>query len=324
MQLPVQDDVRAAQKRLAGDALVTPLLRSDMLDAAAGRTVLVKAECLQWTGSFKYRGARNRILAASAQELAGGVVAYSSGNHAQGVALAAKQAGIPCCIVMPEDTPSPKVDGVRARGGEVVFYDRIQGDREAMARKVAADRGALLIPPFDDPHVIAGQGTIGLEILDQTRELGIQAVAIVTNLGGGGLTAGIALALQGSTGRPALYGTEPEQFDDYTRSLASGRIKRNEVRTGSICDALMSDQPGDLTFAINRHALAGGLVVTDAQVRSAMAFAFRHLNLVLEPGGAASMAAVLQGLVPGDGAVVVVATGGNVAPDLFRAVIAED
>lgn len=322
MRLPVRADVITAQERLAGDALVTPLLRSDMLDAQAGRCVLIKAECLQWTGSFKYRGARNRILAASDRELAGGVVAYSSGNHAQGVALAAKRAGIPCCIVMPSDSPPPKVEGVRARGSDVVFYDRICDDREAMGKQVAAERGALLIPPFDDPFVIAGQGSVGLEILRQTMDLNVAPEAIVTNIGGGGLTAGIALAIEGADPEPALYCTEPVGFDDHARSLSAGKIVENASRTGSICDALMADRPGEMTFAINGKALTGGLVVSDAQIREAMAFAFRHLNLVLEPGGAASLAAVLNGKAPGTGPIVAVATGGNVDPALFCEVIA--
>lgn len=323
MQLPTHADVLAARERLAGDALVTPLLRSDMLDEWTGRPVFIKAECLQWTGSFKYRGARNRIKAARAAELAGGVAAYSSGNHAQGMALAAKRAGIPCCIVMPADSPKAKVDGVRARGSDVVFYDRIHQDREAIGAQVAQERGALLIPPYDDPHVIAGQGTVGLEILRQMADLGTQAEAIVTNIGGGGLTAGIALAIQKDAQKPALYCTEPAGFDDHAHSLQQGKIIANASRTGSICDSLMADQPGDMTFAINRTALSAGLVVTDGQVRDAMLFAFRHVQLVIEPGGAASLAAVLNGLVPGEGPVVVVATGGNVDPALYAGVIAQ-
>ncbi|PHR62489.1 MAG: pyridoxal-5'-phosphate-dependent protein [Robiginitomaculum sp.] len=320
--LPTIDDVRAAVDKLAGDALVTPLLRSDQLDRDMGRPVWIKAECLQYTGSFKYRGARNRILNLSAQQQRCGVVAYSSGNHAQGVALAALRDGISCCIVMPADTPKVKVAGVRARKSEVVFYDRLTENRAEIAAELAERSGAILIPPYDDFYVIAGQGTVGLEIAEQGKAMGVVFEQVVTNCGGGGLTAGIALALEKDSPQTDLYAAEPADFDDYGRSLRSGKRERNPILSGSICDALMADTPGEMTFAINQPRVCDGLRVTDEEVRSAMAYAFSHLQVVLEPGGAASLAAALQGRVPGKGPLCIVATGGNVDPALFCQVIA--
>ncbi|VAV87290.1 pyridoxal-phosphate dependent enzyme family protein [hydrothermal vent metagenome] len=323
-ELPDIEDVRAAARRLRDDALVTPLLRSDQLDLIAGRQVWVKAECLQYTGSFKYRGARNRILCLTANEKANGVVAYSSGNHAQGVALAAKRANLPCCIVMPADTPQSKINGVLARDGEVVFYDRLHQDRAQIAADIAADRNAVLIPPYDDPFVIAGQGTVGLEIVEQAKQLGVELQALIPNTGGGGLTAGIALALEAERPDCTLYSCEPEGFDDHKRSLISGKRERNLTLDGSICDALMAQQPGQMTFAINQSRLRVGFSVSESQVRDAMRFAYAQLQLVVEPGGAASLAAVLAKKVPGSAPICIVLTGGNVDPILFAEIINAD
>ncbi|MBL1430002.1 MAG: threonine/serine dehydratase [Robiginitomaculum sp.] len=320
--LPTFGDIEKAHLRLMGDVVRTPLLRSDLLDQIAKRKVWVKAECLQYTGSFKYRGARYRILSMTDEQCQNGVVAYSSGNHAQGVALAASKRGVECLIVMPSDTPKVKVEGVRRLGGEVRFYDRLHENREQIAAAIAADTGAVLIPPFDDFHVICGQGSVGMEVAEQFAEKNESLQAVVINAGGGGLTAGVGLALEYL---PALkiYTAEPNEFDDHRRSFISGIRQKNAKLSGSICDALMAEQPGHMTFEINKNKVTAGLAVTDEQVLSAMKFAFTHLKIVLEPGGAASLAAALNGLIPGTGSVCVIATGGNVDPVLFTQAIAD-
>lgn len=313
IEVPTIDDLRKAHQLLSGDVIRTPVLRCDLLNQICEREVWVKAECLQWTGSFKYRGARNRVLNLTDKQRKSGVVAYSSGNHAQGVALAAKRAGIACLIVMPFDTPKIKIDGVSRLGGEVVLYDRLREDRVQIATDICQQRQAILIPPFDDPWVIAGQGTIGIEIAEDVPDLSV----VVVNTGGGGLTAGIALALQADAPSAKLYTCEPEGFDDHHRSFVSGKRERNKARSGSICDALLAEMPGKLTFSINQSRVSGGLTVTDQQVLAAMKFAFLHLKLVLEPGGAAALASALNHKIPSKGPVCVVATGGNVDPVLF-------
>lgn len=323
LKLPTFSDVEQAYLRLAGDVVRTPLLRSDLLDQMAKRKVWVKAECLQYTGSFKYRGGRYRVLSMSDEQCQKGVVAYSSGNHAQGVALAALKRGVKCLIVMPSDTPKVKVDGVRSLGGEVRFYDRLHEDREQIAATIAAHTGAILIPPFDDFHVICGQGSLGMEVAEQFAEKNETLQAVVTNAGGGGLTAGVCLALEEKMPTVQIYTSEPDGFDDHRRSFISGSRERNNKLSGSICDALMAEQPGKLTFSINKTKVSAGLVVTDEQVLGAMKFAFLHLKIVLEPGGAASLAVALNGLIPGTGSVCVIATGGNVDPVLFSQAIAD-
>jgi len=320
-QIPTFEDVRQAGERLAGDVIVTPMLNSARIDEIAGRTVWVKAECLQHTGSFKYRGARNCILSLGPEQITNGVVAYSSGNHAQGVALAAKRQGIPCLIVMPRDTPEVKIDGVKAYGGEVLFYDRMNEQRELIAEQVAKARGAFLIAPYEDINVIAGQGSVGLEIAKQSKKNHMQLQGVIANAGGGGLTAGIALALEDQLPDCLLFTCEPEGFDDHKRSFVSGNREKNSALDGSICDALMAEMPGEMTFAINMERVSSGLSVTDKEVLAAMRAAFLHLKLVLEPGGAASLAAVLCGKAPGDGPICVVATGGNVDGDIFQRAI---
>ncbi|MCF6293740.1 MAG: threonine/serine dehydratase [Robiginitomaculum sp.] len=321
LELPTFNDVERAHSRLDNDVVRTPLLRSDLLDQIAKRKVWVKAECLQHAGSFKYRGGRYRILCMSDEQCQNGVVAYSSGNHAQGVALAASKRGLGCLIVMPSDTPKVKVEGVRRFGSEVRFYDRLHENREQIAATIAADTSAVLIPPFDDFHVICGQGSVGMEVVEQFVEENEYLQAVVINAGGGGLTAGVVLALEHL---PAvnIYTAEPNEFDDHRRSFVSGVRERNTKLSGSICDALMAEQPGKMTFEINKNKVTAGLVVTDEQVLSAMKFAFLHLKIVLEPGGAASLAAALNGLIPGTGSVCVIATGGNVDPVLFSQAIA--
>ncbi|PHS23203.1 MAG: pyridoxal-5'-phosphate-dependent protein [Robiginitomaculum sp.] len=319
--VPDFTDVKAAHARLKGRVVRTPLLRCAALDAAVGRPVFVKAECLQTTGSFKYRGASNRIMQLAEHERAAGVVAYSSGNHAQGVAAAAAEAGVPALIVMPKDVPAVKSDGVKARGAQIVYYDRISENREEIAARIAKDRGAVLVPPYEDPMVIAGQGTAGMECAEQCQEFGVEPEALIVNAGGGGLTAGIALACEALYPDAKLYTAEPDGFDDHKRSFAVGQKQRNTKLSGSVCDALLTPEPGDLTFAINKRLVSAGLSASDDDVFAAMRFAFRHLKIVLEPGGAMALAIALKGLVPGNGPLCVLATGGNVDPALFARVI---
>ncbi|NBZ88364.1 threonine ammonia-lyase [Stagnihabitans tardus] len=305
--------VQAAALRMGPDVRRTPLLHAPLLDRIAGRRVLVKAESLQVTGSFKLRGA---WAALSALPKGTGVLAYSSGNHAQGVAYAGACLGMPVVVVMPSDAPSVKIANTRAYGAEVVLYDRATEDRAEIGARIMAERGLVLVPPYDHPQVIAGQGTVGLEIAGQAK--GLTADVLVC-CGGGGLTSGIALALEGTglRARPV----EPLGFDDMARSLAAGRPLRNPALSGSVCDAILTPEPGALTFPI-LHRLAGpGLVVTDDQALTAMALAFTHLRLVLEPGGAVALAAALfADDLPET--VIAVASGGNVDPAIFAKALA--
>jgi threonine dehydratase len=315
---PAFADVDAAAARLRGIAVRTPLLESEALNARAGGRVLLKAECLQRTGSFKFRGAYNAI----SQIDADAVVAYSSGNHAQGVAAAARLLGKVASIVMPADAPAIKVENTRAYGAEIRLYDRARESREAIGAEVAARTGAALIKPYDDPRIIAGQGTLGLEVVEQARDLGVDVDVALVPCGGGGLIAGCALALTATFPGIAIYAVEPDALDDTRRSLEAGERVANARGGSSICDALLLPTPGELTFAINRQLLAGGLIATDDEVRRAMAFAFRHLKLVLEPGGAVALAAALSGrLALGGRTAAVVLSGGNVDPALFAAAI---
>jgi threonine dehydratase len=323
--LPDFNDVLAAAKRLQGLAVRTPLLESPALNERVGGRVLMKAETLQRTGSFKFRGAFNRISQIAEQDKAGGVVAYSSGNHAQGVAAAAALLGMPAVIVMPADAPAIKVENTRGYGAEVVFYDRFTESREAIGTAIAEGRKATLVRPYDDPGVIAGQGTCGLEIFEQAkaRQLGLNALLVCC--GGGGLTAGCALALEALSPRTTLYAVEPAGYDDTRLSLQSGRPVPHGNAAPSICDALLTPQPGDITFAINHKTVRDGLSVTDAEVKTAMRFAFRTLKLVVEPGGAVCLAAVLAGKIDVAGRVTgLILSGGNVDAELYRSVLAED
>ncbi|MEM9709261.1 MAG: threonine/serine dehydratase [Pseudomonadota bacterium] len=310
--------IEAARARIEGHARRTPFLTSPFLDEIAGRRVFVKAECLQKTGSFKYRGARAALSALSAEEAARGVVAISSGNHAQGVALAAQELGIKAAILMPADAPRMKLDNTRALGAEVIEYDRFGEDRAALGTGIAEERGAVLIPPFDHLEVIAGQGTTGLEIAEQVADAGIEAADVLVCTGGGGLSSGIALALEAKAPGLRVRPVEPEGFDDVARSLAQGNHVANAPGAHSIADAILTETPGMLTFPI-LHRLAGpGLAVADDDALRAMAEAFRRLKLVLEPGGAVALAGALfqPEAVTGD-AVIAVATGGNVDADIF-------
>ena len=319
---PAFDDVLDAAGRLEGVAAKTPLVRNDALDAAVKAKVFVKAECLQRTGSFKFRGAYNRISRLTAEELKRGVVAFSSGNHAQGVAAAAALMGTPAVIVMPADAPRAKIEGTRALGGEVITYDRWTQSREAIGARIAEERGSILVPPFDDFHVIAGQGTVGLEAARQLQDLGETADLVLAPASGGGLIAGIGLAFGALSPGTAIYAVEPEAYDDHARSLKAGRPVAVKPDRDSRLDALLSPAPGELTFALNRKQLSGAVGVSDEEAMAAVAFAFRHLKLVLEPSGAAALAAVLAGKVEAAGrTVLVVASGGNVDAEVYAEAI---
>lgn len=309
----------AAAARLKGHARITPMLTSPFLNDIAGRRVLVKAECLQHTGSFKFRGGWSAVSALSDNALKTGVIAFSSGNHAQGVALAARQHGAPAVIVMPSNAPQIKIENTRALGAEVVLYDRATESREEIGNTLSAKRGLTLIRPYDEPQVIAGQGTTGLEIAAQAAELGVTKADVMVCCGGGGLTSGIALALAHDAPDMVVRPAEPQGFDDATRSLAAGEILRNDALDGSICDAIITPQPGDLTFPIMQAHCGEGVVVTEDECLRAMAHAFERLKIVIEPGGAAALAAALFHPDQFDGdAVIAVATGGNVDAAMFK------
>jgi threonine dehydratase len=321
--LPTAADVDTAAQRLAGVALRTPLVSSPVLDALTGARVFLKAETLQRTGSFKFRGAYNKLSSLPQAERAGGVVAFSSGNHAQGVAAAARLLGMRAVIVMPADAPRPKRERTAALGAEVVLYDRAREDRQAIARAIAEQRNAALVPPYDDPLVIAGQGTTGREIIEDLAAQGLVPDVVAVTASGGGLTAGIALAVKARSPGARLCTAEPEGFDDHARSFRSGQRERNSAVTGTICDALMAQTPGELTFAINRVLVGEGAAVSDQEVAAAVAFAFHELKLVVEPGGAAALAALLSRKIDVKGKVAVaVLSGGNVDPELFHRLVA--
>ncbi|HYZ63645.1 MAG TPA: threonine/serine dehydratase [Acetobacteraceae bacterium] len=323
MQIPTHEDVVAAAGRLAGHVVRTPMLRNPVLDQITGGTILIKPETLQRTGSFKLRGATNAALQLSERERRAGVVTHSSGNHGQALACAAAQVGAKATIFMPEDAPLVKVESTRRWGAEIVHYDRVRDDRDAMARAHAARTGAALIPPFDHPHVIAGQGTLALELVQDAGAAGLTLDAMLASTGGGGLIAGCALAFEGASPGTEVYAVEPEGADDTVRSLKSGVREGNPPGGSQLCDALLSKMPGELTFAVNQRRLAGGVAVSDQEVLAAIAFAFTHLKLVVEPGGAVCLAALLAGKFDAKGRVVgVVLSGGNVDPSVFARALA--
>ncbi|MGV8987503.1 MAG: threonine ammonia-lyase [Cypionkella sp.] len=309
--------VEAAAQRLQGHARLTPLLNAPLLDRIAGRRIFVKAECLQWTGSFKFRGAWSALTSLTPEARRKGVIAFSSGNHAQGVAYAAALLGAPAVIIMPFDAPAVKIANTKAYGAEVILYNRATEDRDAIGETLSQARGLTLIRPYDEPLVIAGQGTIGLEIATQAAEAGITQADVLTCCGGGGMTAGIALALEARA--PALRArpAEPAGFDDTARSLATGTVLRNAQLSGSICDAIVTPEPGKITFPILKRLCGPGLVVTDEEALRAMALAFAYLRIVIEPGGAVALAAALFRQDLPD-TVICTASGGNVDPVIFR------
>ncbi|MDJ0938244.1 MAG: threonine/serine dehydratase [Woeseiaceae bacterium] len=316
-------DIEAAAGRLRGIAVETPLIENAEVSKRAGARILLKPENLQRTGSFKIRGAYNLLSRLDESQAERGVVAWSSGNHAQGVACAGKLLGIKTAIVMPEDAPRAKLENTKRLGGEVITYDRYTGDREAIAREIAGERGAELVPSYDHEDIIAGQGTVGLEIAEQAQALGIEPGRVLICCGGGGLTAGSAVALKARVSDVSVHTVEPETFDDTARSLVAGERLSVDPSARSICDALQAHTPGRLTFPINRELTGPGLTVSEAEVRDAMRFAFEHLKLVVEPGGAVALAAALNRKVDMDGDVVVVISGGNVDADLFAEIQAE-
>lgn len=323
-QLPVTAaDIDAAASVLAPVAVRTPLISSPALDALTGGRIFLKAEVLQRTGSFKFRGAYNRLSAIPASVRGAGVVAFSSGNHAQGVAAAAQLFGMAATIVMPADAPVSKRERTKSYGAEVVLYDRLREDREAIAGEIAAGRGATVIPPYDDPLIIAGQGTAGREICEELAVRGIAPDIVVAPASGGGLVAGTAVAVKSRFPHAAVMSAEPEGYDDHARSLAAGHRVAHGASEPTICDALMAQIPGEITFAINGALLKQGVTATDVEVGRAVAFAFRELKLVVEPGGAVALAALLAGrFAVKDRAVVIVLSGGNVDADLYTRLIA--
>ena len=322
--LPVSAaDIEAAAKVVAPFAVRTPLLSFPVLDERAGTKVFLKPEMLQRTGSFKFRGAFNKLASIPQANRGGGVVAFSSGNHAQGVAAAAKLLSMPAVIVMPSDAPRPKRERTAALGAEVVLYDRVRDDREAIARRIAEERHAVLVPPYDDPMIIAGQGTAGREIIEDLAAQGLAPDLVIVNASGGGLTAGVALAVKARVPEAQVYTAEPAGFDDHVRSFASGKREKNDAVTGTICDALMAQSPGRMTFEINRALVGAGVAASDEEVGRAVAFAFRELKLVVEPGGAVGLAALHAGRIDVRGKIAVaVLSGGNVDPALFSRLVA--
>lgn len=313
------ETVRDAARQIRNVVVQTPLIENPTLNEIAGGRVFVKAECLQHTGSFKFRGAYNRLSRLDAHERKQGVLAFSSGNHAQGVALAAKLLGIKATIVMPQDAPKLKLDATRGYGADVVLYDRYTEDREEVARSIAGDSGVTVVPPYNDPFIMAGQGTAGLEVAEELSRLGVQLDQALVNCGGGGLASGFFTAMCDSF--PALnsYVVEPQDFDDVKRSLESGNIETVSFHARSVCDALLTPSPGNLTFPVLKERAATGLTVTDDEALEAVAFAAKSLKLVGEPGGVVSLAAILAGKVETKGKnTVCIISGGNIAPDMLQ------
>jgi threonine dehydratase len=317
--LPVSSaDIDAAARVIAPFAVRTPLLSAPVLNERIGTRVFLKPEMLQRTGSFKFRGAFNKVASIPESARGGGVVAFSSGNHAQGVAAAAKILNMQAAIVMPSDAPLSKRERTKAYGAEVVLYDRAREDREAIARDIAGPRRATLVRPYDDPFVIAGQGTVGREIADDMAALGLTPDIVVAPASGGGLIAGVATAIKARYPQAAVMVAEPEGYDDHALSLRAGKREPHHAEGRTICDALMAAMPGEITFAINGQLLARGVTASDAEVGAAVAFAYRELKLVVEPGGAVGLAALLAGHIDAAGKnVVIVLSGGNVDADLF-------
>ena len=318
-------DIEAAAARIESLAVKTPLIESPALNARLGGRVLLKPETLQHAGAFKFRGALNKISQLSADERARGVVACSSGNHAQGVALVARMLGAPAVIVMPADAPAMKVANTRGYGAEVIHYDRYSEDRDALTRAISRDRGMTIVWPFDDADIVAGQGTVGLELVGQARDAGALLDVVLTPVGGGGLAAGVSTAVKHLLPGAKVYGVEPSAFDDTARSMITGHREMIDPAARSICDALQTPSPGEITFAINQRSLDGVLTVTDAQVAEAIRYAYATLKLVVEPGGIVGLAALLAGELDVSGQTVgIVLSGGNIDPALFASILAGD
>lgn len=320
--LPTIADVRAAAERIKPYAVVTPLIEHPALNARVGGRILLKAENLQRVGAFKFRGAYNAVSQVDRSAYPGGVVACSSGNHAQGVAAAATLCNMPSVIVMPADAPKLKIARTKAFGAEVITYDRVKEDRDAIAAKVGAERKMALVHPFDDPRVMAGQGTAGLEMMEQAKARGLVPDEVLVNCSGGGFISGVSIAVKAANPATKVFAAEPAGFDRMGRSVRAGSAQENDKLSGSICDALMSKNAGKYTFAVAKQTVSGGYAITDDEARAAMRFAFEELKLVIEPGGAAGLAAVLSGKVETKGRVIaVMLSGGNVDPTMFAATI---
>jgi len=315
-------DVQAAAGRIKGLAVETPLVESPALNERVGGRVLLKLETQQRVGAFKFRGAYNRLVQLDGEQKKAGVVAFSSGNHAQGVALAAKLLGIPATIVMPADAPALKVANTKGYGAEVRLYDRLTESREAIAAEIAGGRGAVVVPAFDDPHIIAGQGTAGLELLDQAKAVGADLDLLVSPVGGGGLMAGISLVMKARSPRTELWGAEPSAYNDFALSLEKGERVTLKPTVRTLCDALESPSTGDITFPILKANLAGAVGLTDPEVAETLRYAFQSLKLVMEPGGSVALAALLTGKIDArDKTVAVIVSGGNVDPELFARIL---
>jgi threonine dehydratase len=317
-------DIEAAAKRLENVVVRTPLLQSAELDEIAGGRVLLKPECFQTIGSFKIRGAYNLMSQLSSAEAKNGVVAWSSGNHAQGVAMAGRLLGIKTAIVMPEDAPKSKIERTGRYGAEVITYDRYTEDRQAIAREIATERGATIVPSYDDERIVAGQGTVGLEIVQQAGDLGLPPDQVLIGCGGGGISAGSAVAIKALLPDAKVFTVEPEEFDDTARSLRDGIRRSNKDSARSICDSLLPETPGELPFTIHRDLGTTGLTVSDQEVKEAIRFAFKHLKIVVEPGGAVSLAAVLANKIDcKNKTTAIVLTGGNIDPEFFSEILNE-
>ncbi len=314
------NDIIKAAVLLNPHVVRTPLLENSLLNQQLGGRVLFKAECLQRTGSFKIRGASNKMLGLNAEQLKRGVVAYSSGNHAQGVAAAAQSLNASATIVIPRDAPALKIANTRAYGANVVLYDRYKESRESIAAEIAEREGRVVVPPYDDEAIIAGQGTVGLEIIDQLGNQSIKADALLCPCGGGGLISGVASAINSKMPDVSVFAVEPLGFDDTKQSLELGKRVENKPDARSICDAIVTPMPGEITFEINRRLLSGGFVVDDQAVLQAMKTAFTYLKLAVEPGAAVGLAALLSDAYPLQGkTVVVILSGGNIELDTLLA-----
>tara|TARA_Y100001934_G_scaffold108683_1_gene133279 strand:+ start:10383 stop:11390 length:1008 start_codon:yes stop_codon:yes gene_type:complete len=317
--LPNVLDIQSAANRISKYSIVTPLLESSILNKMTGARILIKAETLQRTGAFKFRGAMNALTMLTPRKRKMGVIAYSSGNHAQAIACAAQILETKAHVVMPDDSPKVKLEGARYYGAEIHEYNRNFDDREKIGHTLAAENKLTLIKPFDDPAVIAGQGTAGLEIIDQCNNLRVKPDMVMAPVGGGGLIAGIGLAIRNRWPEIKIYAAEPYGWDDHRLSIDnSKRSKVSNSNVKTICDALLAPMPGEITFLINKHLLETSIVVTDKEVVRAMALAFKHLKLVIEPGGAVALAAALKGQIEICGkTIIVIASGGNVDMETF-------
>lgn len=318
------EDVKAAAKRIEGIAVKTPLLTSLYLNQLLDAEIFFKAENLQHMGAFKFRGAYNRLSQLSVEKRKHGVVAFSSGNHAQGIAYAAKLLNIRATIVMPHDAPEIKKEGTKKQGATIIFYDRHNESREEIAAAIAADSGAVLVPAYDDVDIIAGQGSCGLELIQQLQLVNVEPDYVLSPCGGGGLMSGVATAVKALSPKTQLVGVEPQNFDDHMRSRQMGERVRVDSKATSLCDSLMAPTPGEITWAINDRLVDDFLVVTDLDVMHAMSFAFKYLKLVVEPGGVVALAALLQKKIDiKNKRVAIILSGGNVDPTIFTRCLQE-